>query len=456
MDITLIVLLGLVGSGLLFAFMLYVFMNPEKGVYVFFFLVIISSRYSEVTIDLPFAKIPLIEPFFFIMLFVFFVHRLTTRIKVSYEPYGKIWLFFLIIGFVSLAQGLFISHHEVSDALGRFRRFILYPTSFFIVLQFVGDDVQTITRRLLKTFVAGGAVIFLYSIVRLTFGFDVYPEDLYLMFTYHIDGWFLAFNLFFFVLYGTLQTRGAVTSISARIMAFLSLLLIIFTLRRGVWLAVAAGMFITYTLLDWRKAIRSMFKVAVVFSIVVVFIMIVLPILPITAKYDFVGNLTERVLQTSSEQFSTTEVGGSGSFLWRLYALAYGVEIFLSNPVFGQGMGVASTFAVPGIGKMAVADHTLHDAYLELLVNMGILGFIPFVMFHKNVIVNFLRSRKMFGNAETPVLCSVFVLYLTGMMWTAVDVFLSSNVNFIIFIYMLCGILAKASRSRLQTHPAGN
>jgi len=85
-----------------------------------------------------------------------------------------------------------------------------------------------------------------------------------------------------------------------------------------------------------------------------------------------------------------------------------GFEIFLENPLFGTGSGTFYTI----VGRYA------HSIYLSTLVELGVIGFILFVLLPATVYISAVRYRKYFWSSVPIAFMLVFTAndytYMTG------------------------------------------
>ena len=113
---------------------------------------------------------------------------------------------------------------------------------------------------------------------------------------------------------------------------------------------------------------------------------------------------------------------GENSFVSRLFIWHTAVNAFMKEPVFGIGMysfkntsGKYYTIPKPFF-KRFVEFKTPHVAYLEILVETGIVGFILFLFFLFSVhrtLYQMMRSRIQEKNVITTLVIFVSIIYIT-------------------------------------------
>lgn len=83
----------------------------------------------------------------------------------------------------------------------------------------------------------------------------------------------------------------------------------------------------------------------------------------------------------------------------RLEGLQETLRVGLRRPLFGHGLGTSAeanaNFATSG--PYAFRALPAHDLYLELFVELGLVGLIIFLIFMKSIIVGFMQCRRLYG-----------------------------------------------------------
>ena len=102
--------------------------------------------------------------------------------------------------------------------------------------------------------------------------------------------------------------------------------------------------------------------------------------------------------------FTGRGVVDSSSWL-RYEYIKLGINIFKENPIIGVGMGNARIFASRYYGH----DAYLHNNYVELLANGGILGFISYYCIYYIVIKNLVKYFKYREKYTVVVIVLVFM-----------------------------------------------
>lgn len=145
--------------------------------------------------------------------------------------------------------------------------------------------------------------------------------------------------------------------------------------RSGISNAIGAFLIL---LLTQKQNFSTNFKnIISIVGIVAIFIFFLFP---------YLNNFTEDALQTRFEELNTTN---------RTIILQADFQIFLDNPIFGTGVGVARYSREELLGKV-VASHT---EFSRLLAEHGIFGIFAIILLLVGVIYNVKRQKSRMGKA---------------------------------------------------------
>lgn len=168
---------------------------------------------------------------------------------------------------------------------------------------------------------------------------------------------FLAIFATFFFFFFTAKNR--------KTLAVLSLFLILLTFSRGAILSIVMGMLITYLILFPKKFFKPILYV--IFLLTFVFVIYLL-------NSDFIvfDMIEKRLIQQ----------GTSG----RLDYWVNAINIFLINPFLGTGIHTSLI-----LNEM----HYLHNTYLDILLDIGFLGFSFYIIVQLIILIDmFLHCKK--------------------------------------------------------------
>ena len=178
---------------------------------------------------------------------------------------------------------------------------------------------------------------------------------------------------------------------------------------RGLMVGTAVGVLVLLFLIRrWRWTSRSGFNIKrnLVLSVLVPIFFLIM------AQMLWHVNLTGPLSQKIVEAFRTP--GGGASIQYRvLEAHAY-LDAFLRSPLFGNGFGYRVEGFLPTVARSGY--YWGHDEYLVMLVEIGLVGAIPFLLFLLVLFRVAVRSfRGSFRSSAAWVLAGAFVLSLSSL-----------------------------------------
>jgi O-antigen ligase len=157
---------------------------------------------------------------------------------------------------------------------------------------------------------------------------------------------------------------------------------IIFTVTRGAWVALFAGLAVVCILVR-NKTVLALSVAAVAVIMIFAFVTV----------EDTGRNISPTKL------FKEIDIhAGTRLVLWDV-----AWDLFKKHPLLGVGMGDYSTEADKLIGERFVTTTTdSHNVYLQVLATRGLVGFLPFVLFWVVVLRSLfqLKSRSARGSAS--------------------------------------------------------
>ena len=163
------------------------------------------------------------------------------------------------------------------------------------------------------------------------------------------------------------KNRG--NSKSYHVLYFAICLCIILTLSRSA--IIIYGFLLIVAMLSKPKNLLKSFRLFVAFGIVSLFVYVI-----------FVAKWEEFLLPILRSRYESAGTGSGRFELWQI-----GLEIFKSNPVFGIGWYNFLFYNVSYYGGTNYA----HNTFLEVLVELGVVGFLLYLAFHTSVILKFYR-----------------------------------------------------------------
>jgi len=310
-------------------------------------------------------------------------------------PNVRAWLVTIglgVVGIAALVNGL-RSHNHLPDALGTFRRMLVYPVaSFWIFTTFLRQpDALVRMRGLLLWSAVFLCMLAAYRVAAGTgYAAEVYagPGNVtrYLSFTEVLGvtyGGILALTM------SALATDAKRRWLAAAAFALFTLAVIASNYRTA-WVAYAGGMMLAGVILALRTP-RAAFRLLALGVVLVIAVGIVMLATPL-------GPLIE-------EKFSTANLVETGS--WRLASWLKAFSVFREHPFFGVGLGYQHQFFRPSADWQSVVlnqGNDIHNDFLWLLVNTGLIGLAILLATWLVVVRCGLRTARRAGDWDETVM----------------------------------------------------
>lgn len=253
--------------------------------------------------------------------------------------------------------------------------------------------------KLLKAILFAGVALVLYTM------FDV-------GFTTYIDGIFSGERLG-----GTMSaanTFGVYCSISflagiyllRRKKLFYTLMLIIMlsgilaSTSRNAFIITTVGVVLSFLFAFKKTSFSKKFFYLLLFAIVIFVIY----------KLGYFDSIFTRLEDLDIEAATETGAEIDPSFGSRLFMIRKGFEWFFQKPLFGHGIANAQFLL-----EKVWAKTYLHNNYVELLVNVGLVGFVCYYATHFTVLKGLFKNRKSPLDACEAVIVLLIVLMIADM-----------------------------------------
>jgi O-antigen ligase len=145
-----------------------------------------------------------------------------------------------------------------------------------------------------------------------------------------------------------------------------------FTFNRNMWVgtAVSIGVVFLFSSRDQRK------NLVVLLCVILVFMAIAAPVL--SMYFPRMKDIFDALYLRGASLFTGDEVKYSSSWQWRVLENGYARASIKQHPLLGVGPGNDYR---PRIRLSDALTGYMHNAYFFILVDLGIVGFIPFVWF---------------------------------------------------------------------------
>lgn len=148
---------------------------------------------------------------------------------------------------------------------------------------------------------------------------------------------------------------------------------------------------------------------------------------------------------TRFQNMFTAFAGGTNadnSSLTRLRLISLGINIFRENPLFGVGMDNATMYVA---GIFSKDYYYLHNNYIEMLADGGVIGFAIYYIFYIKLLTYMLR-HKDFGDREFNITFILLILLLL-MDLGQVSYYSKERYVLLMIIYFTCQQLKSKSKT---------
>lgn len=183
------------------------------------------------------------------------------------------------------------------------------------------------------------------------------------------------------------------------VVAVLNIIFVALTASRKAIIIVALC-FVLYYLFQSKSPVKFIGKVILIVAGVV---LLWLALTKIPFLYDLGGNRLEQMINGF---MSEDQADGSTSF--RMSLIEWGFDWFKQKPFFGYG---ADNFRVL-VGRMntwaGVGGTYAHNNFIELLVDLGLAGFVIYYSMYVNILHKFIKSFR-YKNMQKLVMGCVFI-----------------------------------------------
>lgn len=266
-----------------------------------------------------------------------------------------IWLnlFGLLFILYSISMGNF------SNLLSEYRLFF-FSIILYIFLSFSKKEINNIIFLISIIFLIDLSYQYLYRINNSSL-YNLAKNSFYINRLFYL----IAFNAFLYFIFSDIKSRSYMLSVIP-----LFFLIVILDESRALWLSILLIIFF-FALPILHMKVKRIFNIKVLFSILL-FILIITLVYLFSERINYIINF--RLLSL----FEMT-----GSVYGRIQAWTLLIDQIMDNPLFGHGIGstghfIDSFFEDKNYEKIYLG--TSHNSYLILIYQIGIFGFLIFLM----------------------------------------------------------------------------
>ncbi len=360
--------------------------SPRGGVWSILFLTILFERFFTLegiqfgTYVVKLYSLDIVLLGVYLGTFIQMIHQ--KRMFIINTTNILLLFFFFITTVYFLSSMIGFGSQSVTTAFSTWKNYVFYGMIFFFLPQ-IFDDVASV-KRLVRYFILSVlcALIFLgIGVVR--------GEGLWTEFTpLSTSGVrILAFpHAFYFslALLGLLVTETFWATAKYRSLLYLILLLFLFgiigSLMRHMWIGMFFALCFSYLVLFdrvLRSRVRSMFLITFLFSSILFFTSL---FLTLAVPQSTLGHFTQSIVEAVSTRFSSIGSNTDTSISWRGSTWGSAFIALSESPFLGLGFGVRIPVE-SGDYRDFIEIRNIHNSWLALLVQMGIVNFLLFFLF---------------------------------------------------------------------------
>lgn len=172
---------------------------------------------------------------------------------------------------------------------------------------------------------------------------------------------------------------------------------IAFTFDRNMWIATALGGLI-YISIAHTKSVR------LISALLILVLGAVLMISLLDDYFPRIDNVTAAIVNRFDSLFAGNDLVNDSSTQWRLMENEYAIPVILDYPVLG--IGPHAEYRPPIRKPVDNITHYIHNGYLWILLDFGIVGFLPLLWFS---IAHLVMGFRSWYTLHDPVLRALVI-----------------------------------------------
>ncbi|MFA5127473.1 MAG: O-antigen ligase family protein [Patescibacteria group bacterium] len=365
-------------------------MHPQVGIYTILICTMWFERYftlAPITIGSVVYKIYPLD-FCILFLALSLVARLVEG-KIKFKTQALDWFILVFGGVCTLSllssywRGL-----DMAVAVGTYKNYFLYAVLYVILTIVMQTKEEWV--RLLNWLIAAGFGLFFFLFYGLIAGHGLWSEYTPLSTSgerliagTHI--FYLMLFLFWLAaayLYREVKEKNKWQSVAVIVGMSLAGLALVVSLVRHLWLAVPTVLIFWIIFLPtMRRRLKFLILIGIVGALTAVLTFIFI----YSGRVIHGSNAGQTFANTSEVLSQRTDIenvtsGNDSSFSWRLAVWKVGFSAWLTHPFFGLGLGHRITGLINN-WPFDIALREIHNDYLAMLYQMGVVGLIAVLEF---------------------------------------------------------------------------
>lgn len=377
----------------LFFASVFIFINPEVGLYVIIICTLIFERFFTLQPLVWGENVYKIYPLDILLLVTilsFLVYKIKNPDKKFFiSKVGLAILVFVFFSFVSVIYGV-VKGGQVSLALSSFKNYAVYAVFFFLIINLIQSRQQF--KRLINVFLISGVFLLFFVGAGFIRGAGLWIEytplstlGTRLLAPTH------AFYLSLIVLFSLILWvyRKNIFGSFAGILILIQLLGIVGSLARHLWIGLVIAFIVSFLLLK-RKYKKNLLKI-LAFQILIILILVLIYSWFSYLIYGEISLFNLELVKSSLIRLKTLSLAPEDeSAYYRLFAWQRAWQLFKEKPIFGIGFGHQLTFDFFGY-PTRIEVRELHNDFIGIALQMGIIGLCSFL----SILIIFIKS--LFG-----------------------------------------------------------
>jgi len=424
---------------------IFILKKPEVGLYA---TILLTAIFGFSFGLLPFEwddsiyKIYILDILVIVTCLSFLFYKLNNpkvKIKIG-EKLGILILVFIAYCFFSMIYGI-MSGGSFELAFSTFKNYALYSVFFFLVINIIKTKEKL--REVIYVLIIAGILIIPFIFLGLFQGSGLWIEFTPLS----TEGTRLlapnhAFDLCVAIIF-TINFVAFRKNIFGKYtipIVFIEIIGVIGSLTRHLWIALFVGLALSFIFLP-KKNKKNLFKL---FSYQILFLLLIVIIYALVSfiltqevKIFGLDYAKDAVIRLQS-LFLYSESQDS-SIYFRIFSWEKALSLFKESPIVGIGFGHKLSFDVFG-WPLIIPMRELHNNFVGIIVQMGILGFLTFVVFNVYFLVKGFSLLKDKSKKYYPYILGAISCYFVFLVAANFGTYFDSNI-FVTFYWIFIGVV---------------
>ncbi|NQV13143.1 MAG: O-antigen ligase family protein [Parcubacteria group bacterium] len=420
----------------------FIFKKPEVGLYLIIICTAIFERFftlQSLTINENTYKLYPLD-LILLVTFVSFVFSWwqRPRKKLVIGSVGIGILVFILFCLISFAFGL-AQGGDTNDAFSTLKNYAFYAVLYFLIVNIINNRARL--DRLVKIFLFCGLALFFFIFYGLIHGSGLWIEYTPLStFGTRLLAPTHAFYLSIIILLSInllAYKRNYFGNLAIPII-LVQILGVIGSLTRHLWLALGVGVLFSFLFLS-RSRKKNLLKIVAIqlFLLIIVLSLYVWFDYIISGQVPAIADSFIKATAKRLQSFSVFMEDESASF--RILAWKEAWQSFRGSPLIGIGFGHKLSFDYFGY-PARIQVRNLHNNFIGIALQMGILGFLSFISFNLLFIRRAYRKLKTSNSYFHPYLLGFFACYLAFLLSANFGIYFDINL-LVIFFWIILGTI---------------